>query len=89
MHRNKRSIKEELKRRREKETIDMAVTQEMLDPQKKLSPILHTYSLTRTTLPSPSLPSPPKPFSHSVFTSLSSPSLLRSKTTPTRSPAVS
>jgi hypothetical protein len=95
LHRNKRSIKEELRRRREKETIDLALTQQMLDPQKKLSPILHTYSLlnqtTTTTLHEPStvFPEPAKPFSHTVFTSISSPQLLRSKTTPTRTAAAS
>jgi hypothetical protein len=58
----------------------------MLDSHKKLSPILQTYSnLVLSELPLEStitLPEQPKQFSHTVFTSISTPRLLRSKTSP-------
>jgi hypothetical protein len=87
LHRNKRSIKDELRRRREKETIDLEVTQEM-QGQQKFSPILQTYSqlaFTERTQDQPTtavLPEPPRQFSHTVFTAISSPRLLRSRTSP-------
>jgi hypothetical protein len=63
-----------------------------MDHQKKqLSPILQTYSNvalsdlvfdTAATISTIAIPEPPKQFSHTVFTAISTPRLLRSKTSP-------